>query len=114
MEVKNIYIDNPGLLVETLIRECINENTSYVVITNDDNIEIHFKNYIYRVHKISKIIDPSAFLNFSDSFSEDSEISHSFKKQRPSFKRYTKNDIKKDNKNNKMTKSIKRNFSKHY
>lgn len=94
-------------MVDLLIKELINNNISYVLITNENYVEIHFLDNIYRLYCFENIIfeniDPFSELfkklscnNTNKRFTDSVKIPI----ERPGFKRYTKKEVRKDNKNN--------------
>ena len=102
MIVRNLYIDNPSFLADFLIRTIIGQGDNYVLIKNEDSLELHFNNHIYRIYSIKnniEIVPKEAALDilnlkYSD---EDMNLVNISKKQiRPGFKKYTKKMMKAD------------------
>lgn len=129
MKVKNILVDNIEIFINDLQNELINNNITHLIIEYGNNYEVHMENTIYRLidMKSYKIIDIKDIMDNIDIYDINAiypelltkDINHylddgaviSFaagKKERPGFKKYTKQMIKQDSKQFKTNKYMKR------
>lgn len=87
--VKNIYVDNKYLYIDTLERELCELNVQYVAINYYAFYELHFLNYIYRIFDITKIKHNESFLLNNLDNNKDTIVTNL------SFRKKENNSIKK-------------------
>lgn len=132
MKIKKYYIGNNVNIIDQFIKELIKNNISYVLITDKEYVEIHFLENIYRFYSNPEInitnisitfenIDPLsilfkelAFNNLTKKFCDSEKVDFKYKKERPGFKKYTKKDIRRDSKSNKINPKVKKKLSMYY
>ncbi len=133
MNIKNYYINDVDTFLESLIKEIIKNNVSYALLKYEDFIELHYLNSICRFYLANNLEMAPNELNF-EPFNDfyialtaeknkkrvathnyvDEEIVAgkvvrcNYSNERPGYKRYTKKNIRLDNKNSKTHTKIKR------
>lgn len=133
MKIKNYYINDVDTFLESLIKEIIKNNVSYALLKYEVFIELHYLNSICRFYFANNLEMAPNELNF-EPFNDlyialrteknkkrvaahnyvDEEIvagkvvCGNYSNERPGYKRYTKKNIRLDNKSSKTRTKIKR------
>lgn len=109
MVISNYYVGNKYNIIDIFIIELIKNNISYVLINNQNYVEIHFLDNIYRLYfncynnidfengdPFSGLFNKLSYNNANQWFSDSKKISFNHGKKRPGFKKYTKKMYKQD------------------
>lgn len=119
MIIKEVQILEKNNFLSSLLRELCTQNISYVLIDDENYLELHFNNYIYRFYEVHfeniekdfvkshlQLFEESSFENcvFTD---EDALLKpeKTKKKGKSGNKRYTKKDMIRDRNNYKTSKA---------
>lgn len=138
MKIKDYYINDVDTCLELLIKEMMRNNVSYVLLKYEGFIELHYLNNICRFYLDNNLEVMSDELNFEpfndlyialrdgknkkgtssnvlitrnyvdDEISVGKVVCGNYSNERPGYKRYTKKNIRLDNKNSKTRPKIKR------
>ena len=109
MVICNYYIGNKYNIIDIFVIELIKNNISYVLINNQNYIEIHFLDNIYRLYfncynnikfksgdPFSELFNKLSHNNTNQCFLDSENKSFNHGKERPGFKKYTKKMYKHD------------------
>lgn len=109
MVISNYYVGNKYNIIDIFIIELIKNNISYVLINNQNYVEIHFLDNIYRLYfncynnidfengdPFSGLFNKLSYNNANQWFSDSKKISFNHGKKHPGFKKYTKKMYKQD------------------
>lgn len=125
MIIKNVKVSNVEPFINGLLIDLLKNNINHLHINYGNYHEIHMGDYIYRIVDDNIIfknceiiyIDKDIYSDIVDEFISDSSkkdkkptYNFEFNKERPGFKRYTKNDIRKGNQNSKPVLMVKKKF----
>lgn len=109
MIIKNFYIGNNANIIDQFIKNLIKNNISYVLIKNQNYVEIHFLDNIYRLYfncyniimfennnLFSELSNELSYNSNNESFYNLDDMSYNQQKERPGYKKYTKKMYKYD------------------
>ena len=109
MIIKNFYIGNNANIIDQFIKNLIKNNISYVLIKNQNYVEIHFLDNIYRLYfncyniimfennnLFSELSNELSYNSNNESFYNLDDMSYNQQNERPGYKKYTKKMYKYD------------------
>lgn len=100
---KNIYVTNPLIFIDKVLKLLCLNNISYVCIKNKGYIELHFDSYVFNIYclvnsNIANNIN-NDLLQFIDNDNYIQNSNEKIKKEQTGFKKYNKTRIKEDRNN---------------